>query len=74
MALTLVERRLVDVGVYDLAGRRVATLANGELPAGDNMLTWDGRDAQGGTVRGGMYFVRARGAGLNAVRRVLLLN
>jgi hypothetical protein len=43
----------VDLAMYDLAGRRVATLAHGTLAAGDRTFTW-----QPGRVPSGMYFAR----------------
>ena len=50
----------VDVAVFDLAGRRLQQLDQGFRTAGRHEVQWDGRDASGARVRGGMYFVRAR--------------
>ncbi|MCA9752132.1 MAG: S8 family serine peptidase [Gemmatimonadetes bacterium] len=50
----------VDVEVFDVRGARVAVAHSGVLPAGRNALSWDGRDASGREVPGGVYFVRAR--------------
>ena len=69
--LTLTRARSVNVGVFDLSGRRVTTLADGALGAGLHTLVWDGRDRRGARVHGGVYFVRARGDGFDASRRVL---
>jgi len=44
--------------VYDLQGRRVRTLADHDLAAGANVLSWDGRDAGGVAVGRGLYFAR----------------
>lgn len=43
----------VDLAVYDLAGRRVATLWHGPLAAGEREFAWDGTSA-----RSGVYFAR----------------
>ncbi|MFI5371879.1 MAG: hypothetical protein ACHQ52_09995, partial [Candidatus Eisenbacteria bacterium] len=40
------------VEVFDLQGRRLATLADQELPAGATVLPWDGAAARG------IYFAR----------------
>lgn len=69
--LTLVRPLSVDVGVFDLAGRRVATLTHGALEAGQHELAWDGRDVGGAPAPAGMYLVRARGEGFESTRRVL---
>ncbi len=50
----------LDVGLFDVHGRRIATLARGYVaPAGGAIaLTWDAREA-GASVPAGLYFVRA---------------
>lgn len=50
----------VDVSVFDLAGRRMATLARGRFAPGAHVVPWDGRGADGARARAGMYFVRGR--------------
>jgi hypothetical protein len=50
----------VDLRVYDVAGRLVAVLANGVLPAGVYTRAWDGRSRQGDAVGPGVYFYRLR--------------
>jgi hypothetical protein len=45
----------VTVSVYDISGRRVAKLIDGELSAGPQSLTWDGRDENGARMRSGIY-------------------
>jgi len=56
----------VDLAIYDVSGRRVATLAQGALAAGPHTAHWDGVASAGGSVRPGVYFVRL--AALGAVR------
>ncbi len=48
---------LVLASIYDLAGRCVATLADGQYGAGDHVLRWDGQ-GEGGPVGAGVYFLR----------------
>lgn len=55
--IALVERATVDVGVFDVRGRRVRDLAIGTLDPGVHALTWDGRDDAGNWVASGPYFV-----------------
>ncbi|HXJ63796.1 MAG TPA: FlgD immunoglobulin-like domain containing protein, partial [Actinomycetota bacterium] len=62
----------VQVNVYDVAGRKVRTLADRVFPAGEAKLVWDGTDDAGEKVGRGVYFVRSstqREAG-----RVIVLN
>ncbi|HEV2105877.1 MAG TPA: FlgD immunoglobulin-like domain containing protein, partial [Candidatus Eisenbacteria bacterium] len=46
------------VGVYDVTGRLVRTLAAKQFPAGPNTLRWDGTDDSGNHVARGVYFVK----------------
>jgi hypothetical protein len=47
---------IASAAVYDVSGRLVRRLAVG---TGDGQVSWDGRDAFGSEVAGGVYFVRA---------------
>ena len=65
----------VQLGVFDLVGRKVATLASGQLPAGQHHRDWNGLDASGQKVHPGMYFYRLRaGSSTLTTRAVLLTN
>ncbi len=48
----------VRLRVFDLHGRPVTTLAEGVFPAGDHVLTWDGRDRQGRNAASAVYVCR----------------
>jgi len=57
--------------LFDVTGRRVATLAPATDAAGTTW-TWDGRDAGGRSVRGAIVFARARD-GLGGTARIVRL-
>ena len=63
-----------DVGVFDLAGRRVATIHHGMLPRGTSQMGWDGRRRDGSRAAGGIYFYRLVLPGRIVTRRVVLLS
>ncbi len=48
----------VELTIYDVVGRRVATLEDRQLPAGNHAIVWDGRNAAGQPVSSGTYFYR----------------
>jgi hypothetical protein len=52
--------RTVRWEILDAAGRRVQTLYAGWQPAGEQRLDWDGRDASGARMPGGIYYHRLR--------------
>ncbi|MBC8423560.1 hypothetical protein H8E07_05510 [bacterium] len=54
----LVADGAVVLAVFDLAGRRVATLLDGRLPAGWHARAWHGRDEAGRPVASGTYVAR----------------
>jgi hypothetical protein len=53
----------VNLAVYDVAGRRLRTLVDGRLIAGDHHVTWDGKDDAGRALPSGTYFCRVAGEG-----------
>ncbi len=62
----------VELTVYDLAGRRVATLLEDELTAGDRLVSWDCRDSAGRAVPSGVYLYRLVCAGDSLTRRMVI--
>ncbi len=52
---------MVDVNIYDLMGRRVATLIQGKMRAGKQSCIWAGRDINDNPVSAGIYFYQLRG-------------
>jgi flagellar hook assembly protein FlgD len=63
----------VDVGVYNVAGRLVKTLASGSQDAGVFTVTWDGTDAAGVRMAPGVYFLRSRVGNESNVSRVIYI-
>lgn len=63
----------VRLEVFDLLGRRVATLADATYPAGSHAMEWDMRDAAGGTVWPGVYVYRMSAGEFRAKRKMSVL-
>jgi hypothetical protein len=64
----------VDIGIFDLAGRRVRSLARGSQVAGQYEVRWDGLGDDGLRVKHGVYFLRASVGTANRVSRVVYLS
>ena len=62
-----------EVAVYNLGGRRVATLAAGVRAAGAHAVRWDGRDDRGQQAATGVYLYRFRCGHHEQTRKLLLL-
>ncbi len=63
----------VKLDVYDVSGRRVTTLVDERLGAGEHRVEWDGMGAKGDRVASGVYWVSLRSDGLRETRRVTLV-
>lgn len=73
LAYELTAPQRVTLAVYDVAGRRVRTLAAGEARgAGRHEAFWDGRDTSGRSVPSGVYFARLSVVGAERTRRLVL--
>jgi hypothetical protein len=72
--LSLPSESFVDLQVFDVVGRHVATIASGNIRAGRGSVSWDLRDRGGRRVQPGLYLARADIAGVSFVRRVMVTN
>jgi len=55
---SLPDPSVVQLIVFDVLGRRVASLVDQNQEAGNHVLVWDGRTSTGVAVNSGVYFVR----------------
>jgi hypothetical protein len=62
---------VVRVRVFDAAGHRIATLFDGDAPAGPLAVRWNGRDARGREAGSGVYWIRAEAAGEKLTTRMV---
>ncbi|MBZ0267961.1 T9SS type A sorting domain-containing protein [bacterium] len=69
----LPRKEMTRIRVYDVAGRVVSTLVEGELDAGTHEVAWDGRDRSGARVASGVYLVRMQAGNFGATRKVTRL-
>jgi hypothetical protein len=69
IAFSLTEERAVDVAVYDLTGRRIATLTKGLLNAGRHELNWTPEER----ASSGTYFVRFASGDTFRTEKITLL-
>jgi len=63
----------VDISVFDLAGRRIATLHQGELGVGEHNVTWNGRTSAGSPAPAGQYMYVLKTATGQVSRSMVLL-
>ena len=64
---------VVELRIYDVSGRLVRTLVDGEVPPGRHSAEWDGTDRSGAAVASGVYFYRFDAPGFGDSGRMVLL-
>jgi len=69
----LPRRSDVSLRVYSIAGRHIATLAEGARAPGEHRVDWDGRDAAGRLAAAGPYVVRLESPAGAVSRRLTLV-
>ena len=71
LRLSLPTAAHVSLGIFDVGGRRVRGLGDGDLAAGEHVIAWDGLDAAGHPVPAGLYFARLDADREHLMRRVV---
>ncbi|MCK4579621.1 MAG: CotH kinase family protein [Candidatus Marinimicrobia bacterium] len=69
----LPRRAKVTLTIYDILGREVAVLINGEQGPGYHSVIWNGRNERGQPVSTGVYLYRIQAEGFAETRKMLLL-
>ena len=62
----------LQLGIFALDGRRVATLLDGPLSAGVHQIDWRGTDDRGTALPSGIYFARLRSDAAVVTQKILL--
>jgi hypothetical protein len=73
ITFTLSQPMRVRVAIYDLAGRLIGKVYEGQLPAGAQSIPWNGSMLTGDRVASGVYFVSVEAAQLRQVQRLTVL-
>ncbi|MFC1573231.1 FlgD immunoglobulin-like domain containing protein [Candidatus Eisenbacteria bacterium] len=63
----------VALEVFDSSGRRVRTLLDQTVPAGEHTLQWDGLEPTGSKLSPGIYFIRLCGEEGAQVKRAVIM-
>ncbi len=72
IAFALDNPSVVDLTIYDIAGRLVRTLHQGHLEAGFQQFTWNGKDNAGLDSSSGVYLVRISDGASVTMKKVVL--
>ena len=73
IAFAMPKTGVAKLEIYDASGKRVRTILDGEVSAGLNQATWDGRDGGGRNVPPGTYFARLRAGDRMQGRKIMMV-
>jgi hypothetical protein len=73
ISFTLPTQSRVTLDVFNVLGRRVATLVDDDLSVGEHYVTWSGEDSDGKRVASGVYFYRLSTDAFTQTRKMMLL-
>ena len=63
----------VTLEIYNITGRKVATVVDDLLDPGEHVAMWDSRNDSGKPVASGVYFYRIKAGDRIATRKMVLL-
>jgi len=72
-SFTLPQDADVSIGIYDVAGRQVTSLASGKMTAGTYQRQWSGETSSGRTASAGVYFAKMKANGVETTVRAVFL-
>ncbi|MBN2226400.1 MAG: T9SS type A sorting domain-containing protein [candidate division Zixibacteria bacterium] len=73
ISFTVPRAMSVSLEVYNVLGKKVATVFDGMADAGRTVVTWDGRNDDGSTVASGIYFYRIKADDFVKTRKMVLM-
>lgn len=73
MAFSIAESNPVTLTVYDVMGRKVATVVDATLSSGTHTVTWNGRAEGGEELASGVYLVRLKAGDQVQTRRLTIV-
>jgi DNA/RNA endonuclease YhcR with UshA esterase domain len=73
IAFSLADAGDVTLVIYDASGRKVATLVDGPVTAGEHRVVWDGRSDGGEKAATGVYFYKLSTGDKDLSRKMVLL-
>jgi len=73
LAFDLPQPARTTLEVYNVAGRKVTTLADRDFAAGRHAVSWNGKDQDGNPVSAGIYFYRVQSGANEAMKKMIIL-
>ena len=63
----------INLSIYDITGRLVSTLVDGNMEQGYHSIIWNGLNSNGNAVTSGMYIYALKGEGIALTKKMVLM-
>jgi len=63
----------VRLEIFNVLGQKVSTLVDGDMPAGNHTVRWNGTNSDGASVSSGVYFYRIAANSFTETKKMMLL-
>ena len=73
LSFSVMKEGHINLSIYDMAGRLVSTLVDGNLEQGNHDMVWDGMDGNGNSVSSGMYIYSLQGEDMSITKKMVLM-
>ena len=73
ISFNIKENREVILEVFNTKGQKIRTLINGNLPAGNHRVNWNGKSENDLKVPSGIYFYKIKSGNYTSTRKMILL-
>ncbi|MDP6169042.1 MAG: FlgD immunoglobulin-like domain containing protein, partial [Candidatus Marinimicrobia bacterium] len=73
LSYDLPEDAMVTIAIYDMMGKVVRTLVNGQQSAGYKTLQWNATNNGGRPISAGLYIYTIQAGTFNQTRKMILL-
>ena len=64
----------ISIDIYDVSGKRVSNILNGEYESGVHNIAWNRKDEKGMRVPQGIYFIRLKSEGIKKQGKIILVD
>jgi flagellar hook assembly protein FlgD len=73
ISFVLAEEQSVQIVIYTINGRHIATLANDKYQAGYHTVVWNGQDLHGHSAPSGVYLYHIQAGTFAATKKMSLI-
>jgi hypothetical protein len=67
------EKGNVKIEVFNILGKKIDTIVNEEITAGNHTVVWKGKDHRGNSVSSGIYFYRMTSGNYSSTHKMILM-